>query len=56
MVLICGLGLLEENHMKDEGFATKQLWSSSENTSQARMNWDDCTMPKTIRGFHLTSL
>ena len=30
------------------------LWSSSENMAQTQMNWDDCTMPKQVRGFRFT--
>ena len=31
------------------------LWSRSENTTKARVNWDDCTMPKKVGGLSLTS-
>jgi hypothetical protein len=30
------------------------FWSGSENTARARVNWDDCTMPKKVGGLSLT--
>lgn len=32
------------------------LWSGFEHTTIARVNWDDCTMPKEVGGLSLTSL
>jgi hypothetical protein len=30
------------------------LWSGSENTARAQVNWDDCTVPKKVGGLSLT--
>ena len=56
MVLQCGLGWLQENAIKVKALLNYLLWSSSENTAQARMNWDDCTMLKKVGGLRFTSL
>ena len=40
---------------KIKAFLRNYLWSGSENTTRARVSWDDCTMPKKVGDLSLTS-